>query len=102
MKMKELQESWKKWTLMEAEKAVIEDDTGIEEVIGSPRVYLIRSFLFTRLFNAATLINTMRLIWKAIKTVEVDTIDENYFLFKFQSRADSDRVLEGKPWFFNR
>lgn len=31
----------------------------------------------------------------------VDHIDQNCFLFKFQGRGDVDRVLEGRPWFFD-
>lgn len=44
----------------------------------------------------------MRLIWKPVKNLIVDAIDENCFLFKFTARGDLDRVFEGRPWFFER
>lgn len=44
----------------------------------------------------------MRLIWKPAKTLIVDIIDDNCFLFKFATRGDLDQVLEGRPWFFER
>lgn len=55
-----------------------------------------------RPFNSQALIRTMRLVCKPAKTLIVDTIHDNCFLFKFTARGDIDHVLEGRPWFFER
>lgn len=32
----------------------------------------------------------------------MDTVDNNYFLFKLAGRGDIDCILEGRPWFFEK
>lgn len=100
--MDELQDRWRKFKLTEVEGSIIEDDAESTEIKEQPWVFSIARLQSIRPFNATALINLMKSIWKLVKTVVVDTIDENCLLFKFHSRADVVRVLEGRPWFFDK
>lgn len=102
MAMEELQDQWKGFTLTEVKDCVVEDDTGNKEIGEQPQIFILGHLLSLRSFNAPALINLMKSVWRPIKTMVVDTIEENCFLFKFHGRADADRVLEGRPWFFNK
>ncbi|XVF30555.1 hypothetical protein REPUB_Repub16aG0068100 [Reevesia pubescens] len=49
-----------------------------------------------------TLVATLKIISKLAKEVVIQIIEENLFLFKYQTRADKNRVLEGAPWSFDK
>lgn len=66
------------------------------------KYYMVGRLLSNRPFNAQAMINTLKLIWKPAKSLSVETIDDNCFLFNFTGRGDLDHVLEGRPWFFER
>lgn len=64
--------------------------------------FLVGRLLSIKPFNSEALINTLTKIWKPVKDLMVDSIDSNCFLFKLSGRGDIDRILEGRPWFFER
>lgn len=100
--MEDLQRTWQRLSLIEAKQTVVEDEEEILESQFPLMYYLVGMLCSIRPFNTQALINTMRGIWRPVKNLIVNCIDDNCFLFKFQGRSDIDRVLEGRPWFFDR
>lgn len=88
--------------ITESEKAMVEYEEEINEARIPGNYFLIWRLLSIRLFNSQALINTLTKIWKSAKSLIVDTVDNNFFLFKLAVRGDIDRILEGRSWFFKR
>ncbi|XVF12151.1 hypothetical protein REPUB_Repub08aG0089600 [Reevesia pubescens] len=53
-------------------------------------------------FNKEAMVSTMKIIWKLVKMVEIQMLEDNLFLFKFSSVVDKNRVLEGALWSFDK
>jgi hypothetical protein len=41
-------------------------------------------------------------IWRTIQGVIFKELDDNVWLFEFEDESDMRRVLEGRPWLFDR
>lgn len=44
----------------------------------------------------------MKSIWKSSKKFEIEMVGQNLFLILFANEVDTERVMEGRPWFFKK
>ena len=52
--------------------------------------------------NREALCRVMNMLWKPRKSLKVQEIGENLFIFEFTKERDKARVLGGCPWLFDR
>ena len=60
------------------------------------------SLLLVRPFNHGALGKTMEKAWHPQKGMEVKKLGDNCILFEFLHKKDYTRVLEGRPWAFDK
>lgn len=75
--MEDLQNLWKKLSLIEAKEVIVEkDEGGLEENI--PQKYFVIGRLHSiRPFNVSVMISTLKAIWKLVKQLDVDIVNDN-------------------------
>ena len=62
---------------------------------------LIGKILLNRGIHIEGLRNAMRQVWKTFKEVKIESLGENFFMFKFGTAEDKKRVFSGGPWHFD-
>ncbi|OMP03211.1 hypothetical protein CCACVL1_02505 [Corchorus capsularis] len=93
---------WQNLKLMEDKhEDVIEDIPELDEAGNTIKPWLVGWLLTEKPFNKQGFMNTMKNIWRLVKAVTIVEMEENLFLFKFQSEIDRDRVIDGYPWKFD-
>ncbi|XVF58583.1 hypothetical protein PTKIN_Ptkin07bG0077600 [Pterospermum kingtungense] len=99
----ELSDMWRSLSLTEDEEIDIEAEDSLEnESTSGGRNWLVGKLVTSRPFNKEAMMGTMKAIWKLNREVEIMTLEENLFLFKFQGKKDKARVLDGAPWTFDK
>ncbi|XWS54078.1 hypothetical protein CRYUN_Cryun10bG0058000 [Craigia yunnanensis] len=48
------------------------------------------------------MIGLLRIVWKQLREALIIILDRNLFLFKFTTKKDNQRVMEGSPWSFDK
>ncbi|KAH9783095.1 zinc knuckle protein [Citrus sinensis] len=62
---------------------------------------LIGKILLNRGIHIEGLRIAMRQVWKTLREVKIESMGENFFMFKFGSEEDKKRVFAGGPWHFD-
>ncbi|XP_052296966.1 uncharacterized protein LOC127902189 [Citrus sinensis] len=62
---------------------------------------LIGKILLNRGIHIEGLRNAMRQVWKTFREVKIESLGENFFMFKFGTAEDKKRVFSGGPWHFD-
>ncbi|MBA0729681.1 hypothetical protein Golax_022852 [Gossypium laxum] len=63
---------------------------------------LVGQVLTDSIVNFPSLKNTLADLWHPLREVSIMEIEDKYILFRFYSKIDLKRVMDGMPWFFNR
>ncbi|KAH9658540.1 hypothetical protein KPL70_023537 [Citrus sinensis] len=63
---------------------------------------LVGKVLLTRVVNKEGMKIALQQVWRTFKEVEIESLGNNIFMFKFAEEADKKRVLTGGPWHFDR
>ncbi|MBA0785758.1 hypothetical protein Gotri_025774 [Gossypium trilobum] len=63
---------------------------------------LVGQVLTDSIVNFSSLKNTLADLWHLLREVSIMEIEHNCILFRFYSKIDLKRVMDGMPWFFNR
>ncbi|XP_074300319.1 uncharacterized protein LOC141631563 [Silene latifolia] len=78
-----------------------EDEQPVKE---EERILLIGKISASMAINVKAAIDTMIKLWNPSKPIMGNVVDakEKTFIFRFESRRDKARVLEGQPWHFDK
>ncbi|XP_052886482.1 uncharacterized protein LOC128295249 [Gossypium arboreum] len=77
----------------------------IGDEINTGQIYdlcLVGRVLTDSVVNFPSLKNTLADLWHLLRGVAISELEGKQILFKFYSDIDLNRVMDGKPWFFNR
>lgn len=99
-------ERWKDIDFNQEEEAltVVEEPTATEEEALNIRneAWPVGKYFTQNSFKMKAFKNTIRIIWKVRKGVEICDIEKNLFTFIFFDPADKDKVLKASPWNFDK
>ncbi|XP_042972825.1 uncharacterized protein LOC122304632 [Carya illinoinensis] len=99
---KDLEELWKNLKLTEEEEEVVEiEGCGNEDIRRKDELSLIGRVCSDRVIGKDLISNTMARIWRIGKKASFQEVGKNTYVITFGTHADLQRVLEGKPWFFD-
>lgn len=64
--------------------------------------YLVRKIASTRKANVEAFQKVMKKVWNFCQGITIDNINDNLFLINLQYVHGRDRILEKRPWCFDR
>ena len=96
--MEELSTQWKKLTLSESE----ENRVALRSISKKREFVLVGKFFTCRTLNVEAVVKNFRPLWHTKGGFNVTIGGENILLFAFELEVDDERVIQGKPWAFNR
>lgn len=100
--MEELEDSWRRLALTEQEEEVVEIDAADESTDEEDRYTLVGSLWSDCPFNNQAMLGLMKSLWRPRKGMDTDVLSDNRFLFTLYWKGDMDRILEGRPWMFDK
>jgi hypothetical protein len=99
----ELGDLCKKLSLIEGEKEGIKvDELDVLEARGIVGKCLIGKIWTDKSVNHEAFKLVFSNIWRIVGSVEFKELKDNIWLFEFSDEGDKRRVLEGRPWSFDR
>ena len=93
-----LDEMWARFSLSEEEERGAKVSRQKEVVV----YRLAGKFLTKRVLNVDAIACTFKPLWKPIGELKIRDIGDNILLFEFDDILDLERVLEYKPWSYDR
>ena len=96
--MDDLAQSWKKLSLFEEEGRKV--DLSRNKKVGS--LVLAAKFLTRKAVNIEAVAQTFHPIWRTRSQFDVSDVGNNVVLMEFKMEVDTDKVLMGEPWSFDR
>jgi hypothetical protein len=98
----DLAELWGKFTLTEVEQEGLE---AVEEKVDGISIQgsycLVEKLISERLIGKDIIQKRMIRSWRPKGLVAFKVLGENLFLLEFEYEWDKNRVMEGRPWFFD-
>ncbi|KAG2674102.1 hypothetical protein I3760_13G120100, partial [Carya illinoinensis] len=99
----ELSRQWEKLSLTEREKEGVSlaphnMPTGREQALSCLMVMIMAE----KIINKEAFKSTMAKIWRCTSWIQFSEVGPNKFLVEFNSDQDLKRVIEGRPWAFDR
>ncbi|MBA0605222.1 hypothetical protein Godav_017814 [Gossypium davidsonii] len=85
--------------LLDDEEEAIQEDEGATN--GAYQFCLVGRCLTDSVAHFPSLRNTMADLWHPIGGICITKLGEKRYLFQFFNEVDIERVVAGKPWFFN-
>ncbi|XP_059429272.1 uncharacterized protein LOC132163092 [Corylus avellana] len=99
----ELERMCNKISLTEGEKVGITVSEGdVEEIRAKGTNCLVGKLWIEKLVNKEAFKSVISRIWRTVGQVIFKELQDNCWLFEFAGRDDKRRVLEGRPWSFDR
>lgn len=98
----ELEDAWSLLILTE-EESVLVVTTGLI-VDSDPSVQarrMVGKLITKRPFQKGSMMTLFKNVWRLSRPVEISTMDDNLFLFKFANLRDKERVIDVGPWSFD-
>lgn len=90
-------------TLLEGEKTGISITEGdVEEVRAQGGRCLIGRIWSEKLVNKEAFKSVLSRVWQTIRGMIFRELNDNVWLFEFEDEVDMRRVLDGRPWSFDR
>ncbi|XVE92558.1 hypothetical protein REPUB_Repub01dG0108000 [Reevesia pubescens] len=86
----------------EKHDAIDSDAIQGDQTKGNVEASMVGKLFTNNPFNKDAMVSTFLIIWKLAKAVEVSFLEENLFLFKFESVKDKHRILDRAPWSFDK
>lgn len=96
--MEEVENLWKKLSLYE------EEEKGLEMPYGATlnRFLLAGKFFTHRVVNVEAVARTFKPFWRTWKGFDICDMGDNKLVFDFENENDLERVLEHKPWTYDK
>ena len=101
--VEELEELWKKLSFTEEEDESIalgSSTTKAAKAIG--KNYLVMKVLLPKSINIEALRKNLIMIWKPIKSVQINEVEDEIYLVEFGDGRDERRVMEMRPWTYKK
>ncbi|GMY33810.1 Zinc finger, CCHC-type [Fagus crenata] len=99
----EIEQRWQRLSVTaEEEDAIQGKESEKTLVVQKGKKSLIGKLAGSKTANREALCRVMNMLWKPRKSLKVQEIDENLFIFEFTEEQDKARVLGGCPWLFYR
>ena len=96
--MASLESLWSRFTLDDEEEYGAEVPKPMEATVHR----LAGRFFTKRMLNVEAIARTFKPLWKPTGELKLRDLGENILLFEFSDSLDLTRVLEFKPWTFNK
>ena len=96
--MASLDDMWSHFTLSEGEVQGVDVPSNRETSIHC----LASKFLTKRIVNAEVIARTFKPLWKPVGELKIQDLGGNILVFKFDDALDLERVLEFKPWLYDK
>ncbi|KAF5477665.1 hypothetical protein F2P56_004284, partial [Juglans regia] len=99
----EMSKQWERLTLTEEEKEGVA--LKLQPTISTMRTNhfcLLVMIVVEKFINREAFKSTMSKIWKCDSWLQFSEVGTNKYLIEFQSKKDLDRVINGRPWSFDR
>ena len=96
--MASLDDMWSHFTLSEGEVQGVDVPSNRETSIHC----LVGKFLTKRIVNAEVIARTFKPLWKPVGELKIQDLGGNILVFKFDDALDLERVLEFKPWSYDK
>ena len=94
----ELEELWKKLTVIEEEEEdIILGSNSTEVAKEEGKNCIVTKVVTQRSVNVEALKKNMRMLWKPNKGLQVSEIEDNLFLAEFGDSHDKKKVMEMRP-----
>lgn len=77
-------------------------DEGSEEEEARVELGLVRQIWTERHVNQNAFITTMKNVWQPKHDIDINNMGKNLYVFQFHHWRDKQKVLEGRPWHFDR
>jgi hypothetical protein len=101
--MEEIEQRWQRLSVTAEEEDAIQGKRSEKiSVIQKRKKSLIGKLAGSKMANREALCRVMNMLWKPRKSLKVQEIGENLFIFEFTEERDKARVLGGCPWLFDR
>ena len=101
--MEEIEQRWQRLSVTAEEEDAIQGKRSEKiSVIQKGKKSLIGKLAGSKTANREALCRVMNMLWKPRKSLKVQEIGENLFIFEFTEERDKARVLGGCPWLFDR
>ena len=101
--VEELEELWKKLSFTEEEDESIalgSSTTKAAKAIG--KNCLMVKVLSPKSINIEAFRKNLRMIWKPIKSVQINEVEDEIYLVEFGDGRDERRVMEMRPWTYKK
>ena len=96
--MEDLSVMWKKLSLSEEEENEYSD-----QIFETTRGKVLATKFFTRrVLNMEAIAQTFKQLWQTKKSFEIKGMGSHMVLFVFSDKMDTDRVLLGEPWSYDK
>ncbi|XP_042972731.1 uncharacterized protein LOC122304523 [Carya illinoinensis] len=103
MEAQDLTKRWERLQLTTEESSPIEVKLdGPKERIRMGEYCIVGRAMVEKMVNSKAFRTTMSQIWRLQGWVKFKEIGDQSFLIEFQELADKEKVLGGRPWFFDR
>ncbi|XP_042939610.1 uncharacterized protein LOC122274661 [Carya illinoinensis] len=103
MEMDELTKRWEKLNLSKEESKVFHvQNEGAKEGSSRGKHCIIGKVLSEKGVNNEAFRSTMSQVWRLEGWVRFKDLGDQSFLIEFQWLTDKEKVLSGRPWFFDR
>lgn len=98
----DLAREMEKFHLTEEEETVIDGDTNDEaELEAKVSLMLVGKLLTNRPFNFEAMKRTLKSVWRLKDGIAIRMVETNFFIFQFFLASDKEKVIRGRPWFFD-
>ena len=99
----EIEQRWQRLSVTAKEEDAIQGkESEKTSVVQKGKKSLIGKLAGSKTANHEALCRVMNMLWKLRKSLKVQEIGENLFIFEFTEERDKARVLGGCPWLFDR
>jgi hypothetical protein len=99
----DLTKQWERFNLLDAETEEVEvPDEALEPLVDRGTACAVGKLLAERIVGKEILKTPMIRAWQPTGWVSFKTLGPNLFLIEFQHEWDKVRIMEGRPWKFDR
>ena len=96
--MATMEDLWARFSLTEEEEGGVEVPRQTEVVVHR----LAGKFFTKRVLNVDAVARTFKPLWRVSGELKIQDLGENILLFEFDDNLDMERVLEYKPWSYDK
>ncbi|KAF5442023.1 hypothetical protein F2P56_022872, partial [Juglans regia] len=99
----ELSKQWEKLSLTEKEKEGLALQQATSRTsVKTEHLCLLVMIVAEKTINREAFKSTMSKVWKCESWIQFSEVGSNKFIIEFHSKKDLERVINGRPWSFDR